>query len=89
MPGACAPRRTAPGAILPPNPAAEGGQPPFPYIGARAAVLRELITLHPEIEAEALASSDVCHTVVKRLTCPPGYRYTATLINAEKRWYTH
>ena len=37
----------------------------------------------------AATTSDACHAIIKLDTLPPGWRCHATVVNAEKRWYSH
>ena len=82
--------------------AAEQGPPPpgpavapsgmayeFPELGVAIEVFEQLLRDYPHIVAQRLRTTDVCHTLIKLLTCPDGWTLTWTVTDAAKGWYSH
>ena len=69
-----------------PPPDDEGG---FKLVGVKVAAFELLLARHPEIEAQKLSTSTVCHTIIKPLTTPEGWRDDVAVVDADKHWYSH
>ena len=89
---------TAAAAAAPPV----AGMPPFPRLGVRLKVLRQLARKHgsgsggssgsPGDAAggpQRVTTNYLCHEVVRGMTVPHGWRDVPTLADAAKGWYSH
>jgi hypothetical protein len=56
--------------------------------GISAAGLRHFYNVHGHASAR-LTTSDLCHSVIKPLTVPEEWECLPTLMDADRRWYSH
>eukprot|EP01045_Picozoa_sp_COSAG04_P010135 COSAG04_NODE_612_length_11991_cov_17.359569_3_plen_646_part_00 len=63
--------------------------PPFPNIGISLAGLLSIVTQFADVLDDTVTTSDVCHLLIKPLTCPAGYRNVVTATDLLNSYYSH
>ena len=83
------PRRTTSHGGAPVEAVAVDDSAEFPTLGISVEGIDYFLAKHRAAIAPDATTSDVCHTVIRPATVPSGWRDVPTLINPEKRWYSH
>ena len=63
--------------------------PPFPRMGVSIAGLRLIQSMFDDVITEDTSTSDVCHLIIRPLTCDPRYSDIATANHQLYGWYSH
>ena len=63
--------------------------PPFPRMGVSIEGVLLIQTMFDDVITDDTTTSDVCHLIIRPLTCEPQYRDLATATHQLHGWYSH
>eukprot|EP01043_Picozoa_sp_COSAG02_P052370 COSAG02_NODE_5629_length_4171_cov_2.909180_1_plen_574_part_00 len=71
------------------SPCPRGSGPPFPRMGVSIEGVLLIQSMFENVLTEDTTTSDICHLIVRPLTCDPRYRDISTATHRLHGWYSH